>query len=218
MGKRKEEREYKGLVVRRASISAIAVVLSFEEMADIVARRKKRGFRDRGQQKKIEEETQCYNSKSRHKIWELLKRLFGDRHLLQPWRQRLLLPSTEYHFWNLGGGGNYFFFAAPLSISTLPCICTLCNTAHNTLHRRPPSPSFRRRDFHESQTFVFRVPHCVTGGARRDGDPPIPPSPPSFQAALQRSLTFLLRNMHSFPLSKTTKNYVTIFWAFSLLL
>ena len=76
VGKRKEEREYKGLVVRRASISAIAVVLSFEEMADIVARRKKRGFRDRGQQKKIEEETQCYNSKSRHKIWELLKRPF----------------------------------------------------------------------------------------------------------------------------------------------
>ncbi len=181
VGKRKEEREYKGVGCQKASISAIAVVLLFRRNGGYCCESQKRGFRDRGRQNKIEEETQCFNSISRHKIWELLKRPFWGHTFtatLAPQAPSPLLRNVI--FWNLGGGGNYFSCYSPPSISTLPCICTLCITAHNTLHRLPPPFSFRRRDFHESQTFVFCVPHCVTGGARRDGDPPIPPSPPFF--------------------------------------
>ena len=59
-GKRKAGREYPRVRCQKASISAIAVVLSFEETADIVARRKKRESKSRGQQNKIDEETQCF--------------------------------------------------------------------------------------------------------------------------------------------------------------
>ncbi len=82
---------------------------------------------------------------------------------------------------------------------------------HSTV---PPPLSFRRRDFHESQTFVFCVPHCVTGGETRRR-PPHSALSTFFPGGVAALAHFLLRNMHTFPLSKTTKNYVTIFWAFS---
>ena len=162
----KKRREgIQGVGCQKASISAIAVVLLFRRNGGYCCESQKRGFRDRGRQNKIEEETQCFNSISRHKIWELLKRPFWGHTFtatLAPQAPSPLLRNVI--FWNLGGGGNYFSCYSPPSISTLPCICTLCITAHNTLHRLPPPFSFRRRDFHESQTFVFCVPHCVTGG------------------------------------------------------
>ena len=107
---------------------------------------------------------------SRRKVCELLNYAFLVTHIYCNLGAKGSFSSLRNIIFGTSAAVEITFFAAPLSISTLPCICTLCITAHNTLHR-PPSPSFRRRDFHESQTFVFCVPHCVTGGETRRRPP-----------------------------------------------